>query len=154
VQDPINPYAPPETDTRPAPTADDDDDDLDVMDASAGARFANLLIDLVCRMVFAYVLAFALAMTGVRMAGLEGIVFGLGSMLLYYVGFETLFGRTPGKLITGTRVVRMDGRPLTFLDVLKRTLCRFVPFEPFSFLSDARGWHDRWSDTRVVSVRR
>jgi uncharacterized RDD family membrane protein YckC len=152
VREPVNPYAPPQADREQSPT--EDADEIDWLDASGGARFLNLIIDLVCRMIFAYVVAFMLAIGGVRMDGASSIVFGLCSMLVYYVGFETLFGRTPGKLVTGTRVVKDDGSRLTFGDVLKRTLCRFVPFEPLSFLGDTRGWHDRWSSTRVVSVRR
>jgi hypothetical protein len=30
---------------------------------------------------------------------------------------------------------------------------RFVPFKHFSFLGSGHGWHDRWSDTRVVRTR-
>ncbi|CAN0592803.1 unnamed protein product, partial [Laminaria digitata] len=38
--------------------------------------------------------------------------------------------------------------------LLGRTAARFVPFEAFSFLGgDATGWHDRWSNTRVVRLR-
>jgi uncharacterized RDD family membrane protein YckC len=42
-------------------------------------------------------------------------------------------------------------RPGT-LQIVIRTLVRFVPFEAFSvaFADDGRGWHDRWSQTYVV----
>jgi hypothetical protein len=40
-----------------------------------------------------------------------------------------------------------------FSQILGRTFSRFVPFEPFSFLGSGHGWHDRWSDTRVVRTR-
>jgi uncharacterized RDD family membrane protein YckC len=152
VDDQVNPYAPPQADGEPSATSDGDETSW--LDASGGARFLNMIIDGVGRGIFAYVLTFMLAMAGIRMDGMTGILFGLCSMIVYYLGFETLLGRTPGKLITGTRVVKDDGSPLTLVDVLKRTLSRFVPFEPFSFLGDSRGWHDRWSHTRVISVRR
>lgn len=77
-------------------------------------------------------------------------------VVLYYVPFETGFGRTPAKLITGTKVVSEDGGPPGLGRVLGRTLVRMVPFEVFSFLGgDGRpvGWHDSWSGTRVVRTR-
>lgn len=81
-------------------------------------------------------------------------LFGFGVMLLYYIGFEAVTGRTVGKLVTGTKVVTLQGHAPSALQVLGRTLIRFVPFEPFSFFgSEPRGWHDRWSNTRVVRLR-
>ncbi|HEX2675275.1 MAG TPA: RDD family protein, partial [Polyangiales bacterium] len=76
------------------------------------------------------------------------------SMLAYYIFFEAVFGRTPGKMLTGTRVVTVDGGTPSFTQILGRNLARYVPFEPFSFFGDdAVGWHDSWSGTRVVKVR-
>ena len=68
----------------------------------------------------------------------------------YYLGFETLFGKTPAKWLTRTRVITNAGNRPTFGHIFKRTLVRFVPFEGLSFLGRGRGWHDRWSRTRVV----
>ena len=74
----------------------------------------------------------------------------------YYIVFEAAFGWTFAKLITGTRVIRVDGTKPKVPQILGRTLARFIPFEPFSVLfSDSKlGWHDSLSNTRVVSVRR
>ena len=36
-------------------------------------------------------------------------------------------------------------------DFLIRNISRLVPFEAFSFLIGNDGWHDSWSDTRVVN---
>jgi uncharacterized RDD family membrane protein YckC len=150
---PYNPYQPPQADVNA--TVGEPSERL--TDASVGIRFANLCIDVVGRLLFATVLGGLLVLvSGVRFAaGFSGIVFGLGSMFLYYVLFEGLFGRTLGKLVTGTRVVTSDGGKPRFLQICGRTLARFVPFEPFSFFgSGPSGWHDRWSETRVVRVRR
>lgn len=81
------------------------------------------------------------------------LVMGLSAFWLvgYYVVFEGLFQVTPGKLITGTRVVDSNGHKPTFFQIFVRSLTRFVPFEPLSFFGSSKsGWHDRWSDTRVV----
>jgi len=70
---------------------------------------------------------------------------------LYYSLSEIYFSRTAAKYITKTMVIMKDGSRVTEKAVLKRTLCRFIPFEPFSFLGDiCRGWHDTISKTYVV----
>ena len=52
-------------------------------------------------------------------------------------------------------VVLEDGTKPTTSDIVIRSLCRFIPFEAFSFLGDeGRGWHDSLSDTYVVDVEK
>src|SRR6185503_16207455 len=76
----------------------------------------------------------------------------LGSNIVYYGFFEGIFQRTPGKWITKTKVVRLDGSKPHFVQILGRTLIRLIPFEWISFLFGDHpfGWHDRWSGTMVV----
>jgi uncharacterized RDD family membrane protein YckC len=69
---------------------------------------------------------------------------------LYYFVFEIALRRTPGKLLTRTRVVAEDGLEPEVGTIAVRTLVRFVPFEVFSGLSGSC-WHDRWAGTRVVN---
>ena len=46
-----------------------------------------------------------------------------------------------------------DGSKPIFQDIFLRSLCRFIPFEVFSFLgSEGRGWHDSMSNTYVVDI--
>ncbi len=72
-------------------------------------------------------------------------------MLAYYILFEGLFGRTPGKFVTGTRVVDADGEKVSGKQAILRSLSRFVPFEPLSFFfGEPGGWHDKWTKTFVV----
>lgn len=71
-------------------------------------------------------------------------------LLGYYILFEYLTkGRTIGKFITGTVVVKEDGSVPVFNDILKRSFSRIVPFDAISFLG-SNGWHDSWSETKVV----
>jgi uncharacterized RDD family membrane protein YckC len=63
-------------------------------------------------------------------------------------------GRTIGKYITGTRAISTDGTEPTFYDYFIRNISRLVPFDAFSFLGGGNGWHDNWSDTRVVNVKK
>lgn len=46
-------------------------------------------------------------------------------------------------------VVKENGGLPTGNDFLKRNFSRIVPFDALSFLGSL-GWHDSWSDTRVV----
>ena len=75
-------------------------------------------------------------------------------ILLYYIISEGFWHITIGKKITGSKVVMMDGSPLTFDAAVSRSFFRFVPFEAFSILaSDSRMWHDKWAKTVVIKNR-
>jgi uncharacterized RDD family membrane protein YckC len=109
------------------------------------------------------IMGFGLGVVVVLLLGDEGanalqeipdVVLGLGLFLFYYVLLEGIFGRTLGKLITGTKVVGEDGGKASFGQVLGRTLCRFIPFELFSVLGEeGRGWHDSIPKTLVIKAR-
>lgn len=73
---------------------------------------------------------------------------------LYYFLFESISGRTPGKLLTKTKVVdQLNAKP-KILRVLLRTLLRFNPFDWMSYLfGQEQGGHDRLSRTRLVKVK-
>jgi uncharacterized RDD family membrane protein YckC len=76
----------------------------------------------------------------------------LFTFLPYYLIFEGVFKTTLGKLITRTKIVRLDGNNIKFHNGLARTLCRLIPLEPFSYLFKKEfGWHDSITDTRVVN---
>jgi uncharacterized RDD family membrane protein YckC len=52
----------------------------------------------------------------------------------YYVLFEYLWnGQTPGKRLVHIRVVRMDGNPAGFVEVMVRNLVRIVDFLPSGY---------------------
>jgi len=72
---------------------------------------------------------------------------------LYYFLMESTRGQTFGKILTQTIVVnRYDEKP-GMGEIALRTLCRFIPFEFFSFLYNGIGWHDRISQTYVRPAR-
>jgi uncharacterized RDD family membrane protein YckC len=84
---------------------------------------------------------------------LLGILIGYLNYIIYYTLCEKLFkGRTLGKLITGTRAIRQDGKELSFKDALLRSLSRCVPFEFFSGFNTLT-WHDSWTNTMVIKAR-
>ncbi len=120
--------------------------------ATRWQRLANFIIDYIVYYALSFVAGMLLAIMGMAelltnkmFAYLVAIVV----FVLYYSLAEGTSGRTVGKLITGTKVVKEDGSSVTFGDALKRSLSRLVPFEPFSALGYSP-WHDRWTDTYVV----
>ncbi|MFO1484829.1 MAG: RDD family protein [Verrucomicrobiaceae bacterium] len=155
----INPYAPPAASLQPI------EDDFVYPPASNGKRFLNLILDRF--MIVGFAMAIGAVLGVLESLGLiHGVVDSFAKLsrledylitgmlsIIYYTGMEFLFGRSMGKLITGTKVLTEAGGRPSFIAVLGRTLVRFVPFEPFSFLGTNSGWHDRWSGTQVVDVR-
>jgi uncharacterized RDD family membrane protein YckC len=76
------------------------------------------------------------------------------ALMFYYGVPEHLWGKSFGKLITRTFVMSTDGGRPSGAQIFRRTLCRFIPFEPFSILFGGEypvGWHDSLSGTRVVN---
>ena len=144
--DAINPYSAPQADDEVGPANVYNDG---LIDAKPGLRFANLIIDYVLYSVLCFAIGALSVMVGYPQLA---AVLTWPALLGYYVFFEGVFNATPGKMITRTRVVQIDGSKPTIGQVFGRTLSRFVPFEVFSFLGSGSGWHDRWSRTRVVRV--
>ena len=130
--------------------------------ATQGQRFINYIIDwviqfalLFCLTIVATILASAMGSNGFieRIAELNTIeeyLLGAVVALVYYSLFEMFLSRTIAKYITKTVVVMRDGSKPDSGAIMKRTLCRLIPFNALSFLGDGRGWHDTLSDTYVV----
>lgn len=127
-----------------------------------GRRFINFILDTLCYVFLSFMLG-VLASVGSILTGngdnpVEGIndnvinLLAYAGWVLYYTLFEGLLGKTPGKLITRTRVVNSNEQPISMGQAFGRSLLRLIPFEPLSFLGSEqpRGWHDRLSNTRVV----
>lgn len=127
--------------------------------ASATRRFWTFVVDQIAIRIglLAFEIAYGVAYGLDALKALDGakwwgicIVF----YVLYYVSFEVISGRTPGKLLTGTRVVTTSGLALSIPTALVRTLCRLIPLEPMSFSLGETWWHDSLSRTQVVRSRR
>lgn len=123
--------------------------------ASTRRRAVAFGIDALIVFLLAWVFAFVAATTGILripdvdvlgqrspVAGLLWVVsiFELPILLIYTTLFEGLGARTPGKLLTGLRVARLDGRPPTMGDAFLRNLLRLLwitPFGPAFIILDA-----------------
>ncbi|MCE2956628.1 MAG: RDD family protein [Flammeovirgaceae bacterium] len=139
----------------------------DALDAaSTGNRFVHMLVDTLMYYIIVFLLALMMGIfIGVfapeSLAELENgtpwFVYLLAfiAYVSYFVFCESVFGRTVGKLITGTKVVDQNGNLPSTGTIFIRTLSRLVPFEAFSFLGEnERGWHDRWTNTYVVKIQK
>ena len=134
--------------------------------ASHRQRFGNYFIDLVVQIVLLVALEiviivicnlfeiYAVEEFLSNTNRLEDYILGIIITLMYYIPFEILVSRSVGKYITGTLVVLENGTKPDAQTIIKRSFCRLIPFDVFSFLgSDARGWHDSMSQTYVVSKK-
>lgn len=127
--------------------------------ASTGQRFLNMIIDTFGYLLLAMVVGVVLTFTGGDeiIDKINDYAFGFLLMSFYFVPLEAIWGRSLGKLITRTKVVNLEGKPASFGQICGRTLIRFVPFDAFSFLGGnghPQGWHDKWSNTKVVSLKK
>ncbi|MDD2673613.1 MAG: RDD family protein [Flavobacterium sp.] len=130
--------------------------------ASKGQRLLNFVIDL----FIIYVIEISIGTTIILIGDLtksdtasnwvsslsvvESFFFGLVILFFYYGLTEMYFSRTFGKYFTKTIVVKHEGSRPNMKSIIVRTLSRLIPFEPFSFLTAERGWHDTLSVTYVV----
>jgi uncharacterized RDD family membrane protein YckC len=86
----------------------------------------------------------------------SGVSFIVG--LIYYSVFLLQWnGQTPGKRLMKVRVVKADGRPLTFADVFMRyigyylnSLVLLLGWIWAFFDSQRQGWHDKLARTYVI----
>jgi len=124
-----------------------------------GVRFTNRLIDFIFILIFSFVIGIVLQLVSpqtlqlIASGGrLMDYAFEIIVGMIYYNFFEMITGRTMGKLMTGTKVVDEQGKMPSADKIFVRSLCRFIPFDAFSFLGDGPGWHDSLSKTRVVKA--
>ncbi len=128
--------------------------------ASVGQRFVNYLIDVI---VFYFLTFLFSAVLGAVLFASGGISDDSGpSMLLIYllvlgvfIGYYTLMegtrGKTVGKMLTKTKVLKTDGTPIGYKDAFLRSLSRIVPIEWLSiFFGNGQMWHDSWTNTMLV----
>ena len=132
-----------------------------VRTVKSGPRFGHFIVDLLCFEVFAYLINYLLELIEYAVGpnnpiGLTvGLIASLALLLMFpvlYFFCELLWQKTPGKMLTKTIVINEYGNKPDISSLIFRSLIRIVPFEPFSCLGDySYGWHDRWSNTFVVS---
>lgn len=132
--------------------------------ATSWQRFFHLIVDTIIFGLLLYQQIDTLAKMRYFVMFLEAIENIVGEQLaftllvfifrtLFYFVFEVLFKATPAKFLTETRVGDDDGFLPSNEMIFKRTLCRSIPFNAFSFLLNAN-WHDSFSNTDVYKDKR
>lgn len=136
--------------------------EVDIEVVGMGTRFINYLLDLFFLIIFNFILGIILGVILAIVApeklellsegnALLEYAFGFATGMFYFTILESSTGKTFAKMITKTRVVTEYMQTPNFSTLFVRSLCRFIPFEPFSFLAtDGIGWHDTLSKTRVI----
>jgi len=132
--------------------------------ASGWLRLLNYIIDTVAFLGIANLLYVILLLldnffggyyTSSAKPGWVILSFFIFAWLLCYFTFEAIFQRTPGKYLTGTKVVTFAGNKPPVKTIFIRTICRLNPFDGYSFKNATGGCcHDLWSRTVVVNVRK
>jgi len=122
--------------------------------AGIGSRFIGALVDsiilVVSLMLLNIILGVVLSVTGDveslflgdenEIGWWSGLVLAIYTLLNfgliwgYYILFELLWnGQTPGKRVAKVRVVRMDGNPVGFIEIVVRNLVRIIDFLPGAY---------------------
>lgn len=73
---------------------------------------------------------------------------------VYYFVFETIYGQTIGKFITGTKVVCAEtfGKA-SFFKIFLRTVTRIFPLYFISYFLSGKGLHDHLSKTLLINSK-
>ena len=131
--------------------------------ATRQTRFTNYMIDYLVQIAIFFTLIMSsqiiaeLINKPLSIAWLENMnkiqeyVFGAVISIVYYSFFESITARSIGKYVTNTIVVMEDGTKPPTETILRRSLYRIVPLNALSFLWGDRIWHDKYTDTYVVS---
>ncbi|MBB6372016.1 RDD family protein [Chryseobacterium shigense] len=129
--------------------------------ASKGTRFANYLIDLVAFYIFFFVILMIVMTISpayrewlANSSDLAQRLMGIITYILFSFLMETVTGgRSLGKLITGTRVIMIDGQKPSVGNYFLRNIIRgIILVDQLSFLGE-NGFHDNWSNTRVINIK-
>jgi uncharacterized RDD family membrane protein YckC len=154
VQPPVQPQA--QSVAQPLPT------ETLVLPASIWQRLGGYALDYAFMYIFCILVGFFIGLVVVTSGGssgsgiviVSGVIFGLIIYCGYKIFCESIWQRTLGKLIVGTKVVDRQGNKPSFPKILGRSFARLIPFEFISFMLDGHpiGLHDSLSGTMVVSA--
>jgi uncharacterized RDD family membrane protein YckC len=119
-------------------------------------RFLHFFIDSVIILVVLYILnlSFEFEFTKRYFFSTIYIIPSLHYLILYFLYFfilEFYFQTTIGKTLTNSLVIDIYGNKPTLKTSLLRSLIRLIPWDPYTFIYEDRGWHDKWTDTYVVN---
>ncbi len=114
-------------------------------------RLINCIVDLIFIILFAVTLRLILELF-MDFSEQENRILIFLTFIGYYIIFEWISGRTPGKIISYTKVVKKDYNKINFIQALLRTIIRLTGvLVAISFLFGTElGIHDLLTNTRVI----
>ncbi|MBK8806718.1 MAG: RDD family protein [Bacteroidales bacterium] len=120
--------------------------------STSSKRIQNLLLDQLSIIVILFVvLSLVMIFSGsLKQNNYIFIALYVLVYFMYYIVFETLYSRTIGKFITRTKVITNSGDKPNLKVIIKRTFCRLIPFDSYSFIDNEIGFQDKYSKTLVV----
>lgn len=131
---------------RPAPTSSEPA--LDPRTAGYGIRVLALFLDWIIANLLVLIAVRSSAPFGVPVTWLDALP--LATFAVVKAGCTALTGASPGQLICGIAVARMDGRRVGLPRALLRTLLVLLVLPPVISGPDRRGLHDLAAGTVVL----
>jgi uncharacterized RDD family membrane protein YckC len=129
--------------------------------ATKGQRFANYIIDLISFYIIYFMFTGILLIISPAFnhwvsnsSELSQRFVGILSYISYCFLIESITGgRSIGKLITGTKVIMIDGSKPKVGNFFVRNIIRgIILVDQLSFFGE-NGLHDSWSETRVINIK-
>jgi uncharacterized RDD family membrane protein YckC len=119
-----------------------------------GTRILNFIIDgtLVFLLAFAGFQYWAFYVVNWNFKPINFWWFVAAAIFLYYFLWEAIIGRTPGKLLSASKVVNAKGEKPAFGWILIRSLVRIIPIDFFFNAILGMPLHDYLSKTMVVEI--
>lgn len=119
-----------------------------------GTRVINFLIDTLIIGLISFVLikiwTFYVVYWGYTY--ISSVYIFSGTLVIYYIFFETIWGRTPGKWATYTRVADKKGLKPNFIKIFLRSIARLIIVDSFFIPLLNKTLHDYVSSTEVVEI--
>lgn len=119
-----------------------------------GTRVLNFLVDTTIIFILAYI-AFKIWMFYVYYYNFRNFAiyeFMAVILFVYYTIFESINGRSLGKMLTVSRVVSKEGKRAGFLRILIRSLVRLTVIDCFFIPFLKKPLHDYVSNTVVIDA--
>jgi len=113
-------------------------------------RFINFLLDTAIYFLFMLVLllVFKNSIAQEKVKWISILVY-----FSYYFIFECINGQTIGKIITRSKVISLtETKDFFYIQILLRTLMRFIPLDMLTYIFSFRGLHDWISKTTVIKL--
>lgn len=119
-----------------------------------GTRVLNFLVDTAIIFLLSYIAykAWSFYSFYYRIVYVPFYYFFFGIQFFFYLAFESIFARTPGKWLTFTKAVNKNGGRPSFFQIFLRSIVRLTIIDCFFIPILDKTLHDYVSKTEVVEI--